>query len=146
MNQLTVQNFIAFVVHHWWMWLALAVVLGLIIIEEMKRKIGGVRLSPQSVVNLINHEGGVVIDLRDNAAFKTGHIVDAINVPKQELEKHFAKMENYKEKPIILVANLDTEATALIPKLSAQGFKKIYILANGFAAWKNASLPLVKAK
>lgn len=147
MSQLTMSNFITFVQHHWWMWLALVVVLALVIFEEMRRKLGGTNLlSAQSVVNLINHESGVVLDLRDTSAFKAGHIVDAINIPKQDLEKSFSKIESYKEKPLILVANLEHEATAMAPKLSAKKFTKVYILANGFAAWKNASLPLVKSK
>ena len=75
-------KFIAFVIKHWPLWVALVIIILLIIVEEMRGKMGGLpRLSSQELTQMINHDEGVVFDIRDKQAFESGHILGSINLP-----------------------------------------------------------------
>jgi len=140
-------QFFQFVEHHWMLWLAFVVVLAAIIFEEARKSFRPTTsLSPQALVNLINHEETLVVDVRDNKAFKTGHIINAINVPKNELQKHDQKLSQHKEKNLAVVAATEEEATKIANQLKLQGFSKVHILAEGIGAWQKANLPLVQKK
>jgi rhodanese-related sulfurtransferase len=53
----------------------------------------GPALSPQQAINLVNSEGGVFVDLRDAAAFKQGHIVDAMHIPMAKLAERSGELD-----------------------------------------------------
>jgi rhodanese-related sulfurtransferase len=140
MNQL-----IQFIINHWLLWLALVGIIILLIFEETKRKAGGAeQVSPQQATNLINHEGGVVVDVREVDAFQNGHLTAALNLPLSDLQQNTNKLNKYKSKPIILACNdgqISGKAAVLLKKA---GFTKVYALSGGIAAWQKAGLPLVK--
>ena len=67
-----------FITNHWELWLALVVVLLFIFINELlSQKKRAKELSPAAVIEMMNHENAIVIDLRDSATFRAGHIIDA---------------------------------------------------------------------
>jgi len=137
---------IHFVMRHWLLSLAFVVVLIAIIIEEMRSKVGmGDRISPQKAVNLINRESAVVVDLRDNNAYKDGHIIDAVNIASSTLDqKDLKKLQTHKKVPVILMGSNDQKAAIVAKQLRGDGFEKPMILMGGLGAWNNASLPTVK--
>lgn len=133
-----------FITHHWQLWLAFIAVLLLIFINELlSQKKKAKELSPQSAVDMINNESAVIIDLRDKESFKNGHIIDSINVTIEDFEQ--AKMNKYKNKPLILVCARGLQTPAAAAKLHTQGYNAL-VLAGGIAAWQTADLPLVKSK
>lgn len=133
-----------FIINHWALCLALVVVLGLTFINErMEQKQKGKALTPEEAIKEINNDA-VVIDLREDALFKSGHIIDAINASTADFENN--KLDKYKDKPLILVCQRGTQASGLAAQLRAKGFIKPMILAGGMTAWSNASLPIVKGK
>lgn len=133
-----------FITNHWQLWLAFIVILLLIFINELiTQKKKAKELSPQSAIDLINNENAVVIDLRDKESFKNGHIIDAIHCTAEDFEQ--AKMNKYKNKPIILVCARGLQSPAIAAKISTMGFQPM-VLGGGIAAWQNADLPLVKGK
>lgn len=136
-------QFQEFVLHHWELWLALLAVLSLLLINEhVTKKNGPQALSTAAAIDAINHQDAVVIDLRDAAAYQTGHVVGSKNLPGEPL----GKLEQYKQKPLILVCSRGLQSSALAVKLRKQGFTNVMILAGGITAWKTASLPLTKGK
>lgn len=145
MQNISTTQFLQFVQNHPLLWLAFLAILSVLLFEEFRRKFKPSNyVSPNEAVKLINHEAAVIVDIRDNQAFKTGHIVNAINIHQSELEKSIAKLAAHKEMAILLVANKEPEAQKIAEKLKAQKFGKIYILADGFSAWQNANLPVIK--
>ena len=133
----------AFVLHHWELWLALFAVLSLLIVNEhLTQKQGPQALSTAAAIDAINHQNAVVIDMREAEAFQAGHVVGAKNLPGEPL----AKLEKFKEKPLILVCARGLQSSALGVKLRKQGFTNVMILAGGITAWKTANLPLTKGK
>ncbi|KTD24526.1 MULTISPECIES: rhodanese-like domain-containing protein [Legionella] len=134
-----------FITNHWGLWLALAIVLVLIFINELftQRK-KAKEISPQTAVNLINHENAVIVDLRDAELFRKGHIIDAVRATPDDFTQQ--RMDKYKTKPIILVCSRGLQSAQLATKLQTQGFSKLMVLAGGIAGWQTAELPLVKGK
>ena len=140
-------DFMAFLSEHLLLVAAFVVVLALLIMEEARaEKTGGKRLTPQAAVSLINGESAAVVDVRNDDAYAGGHIVKAIRVPVSSLNGEVKKLNKYKDKPVIVVCQKGQQSRVAVKKLTQQGFSKVYVLAGGVAAWKEAGFPLSKKK
>ncbi len=132
-----------FVLHHWELWLALLAVLSLLSINEyLTKKNGPQTLSTSEAIDAINHQDAIVVDIREKETFQTGHVVGSKNISGEAS----AKLEPYKEKPLILICARGLQSSALAVKLRKQGFTNVMILTGGMTAWKTAGLPLTKGK
>lgn len=120
------------------------VLLILFIRNEMNR--GGQALTPQELVNVVNGEGAVVVDVRDTGEFRTGHIVDAINIPYSALESRLAELSKHKEKPVVVACKMGQHAGLAGAMLRKAGFEDVRKLKGGITEWRNQSLPVVKGK
>ena len=87
---------------------AFVVLLVLFIRNETQR--GGSSVSAQQLVGLVNREGAVVLDLRDQKEYEAGHIVDSVNIPYASLESRVSELEKYKDKPIVLACKMGQHA------------------------------------
>jgi len=112
------------------------------IINEGKQ--GGAAITPNNLVNLVNREGAVIVDIRDNKEFGNGHIAGAVNVPFSVIETRIGELAPYKEKPLVLVCKMGQHAGSIGRKLRAQGFEDVRRLSGGMAEWGANSLPVVK--
>ncbi len=118
----------------------------LLVFTELQRKARGViSVDPQEAVKLINADAAVV-DFRTAEAFSRGHIVNARNIPHDELDDKLEKLERFKGKPILAVCDAGLSSAKVVTKLRAQGMDNVYGLKGGLNAWSEASLPLVSAK
>ena len=118
----------------------------LLVFTELQRKARGViSVDPQEAVKLINADAAVV-DFRTAEAFSRGHIVNARNIPNDELDDKLEKLERFKGKPILAVCDAGLSSAKVVTKLRAQGMDNVYGLKGGLNAWSEASLPLVSAK
>lgn len=118
----------------------------LLIFTELRRKAGGItNIEPQAAVSLINADA-VIIDLRSADAFSRGHIVNAKNIPFDELEANQDKISKLKSKPILAVCDAGVNSGRAIDSLRKSGAESVYGLKGGIAAWTQANLPLVTAK
>jgi rhodanese-related sulfurtransferase len=117
-----------------------------LVFSELRRKASGmVAVEPIAAVALINNDG-VVLDLRSNDAFARGHIVNARNIPFDELEAHKSKLEKFKSKPIVAVCDAGVTSNRAVTALRESGFESAYGLKGGMAAWSQAGMPVVTAK
>ena len=112
------------------------------IINEGKQ--GGAAITPNSLVSLVNREGAVIVDIRDNKEFGTGHIAGAVNMPFSAIDSRIGELEPFKEKPIVLVCKMGQHAGSIGRKLRAAGFEDVRRLSGGMAEWGANSLPVVK--
>lgn len=141
------QHFIDFFINHWALWTALIVILALFAGLELQSQLRGIpQLSPQEVTHLINHQEGLVLDIRHSTNFIKGHILGAKNIVFDEINAQLANVESYKAKPIIVVAEAAQQQQAIKTAvfLRKQGFSHTHILRGGIGAWRSASLPLAK--
>jgi rhodanese-related sulfurtransferase len=141
------KQFLQFVINHWMLSLLLVVILVLLIIEELRGRIGGVpRVSPQDLTRMMNREDAVVVDVRDGNAFAKGHIIGAVNIPHTLINVNIEKLEKYQQQPIVMVCGRGQTSPQEAEKLHKKGFEKIYFLAGGLAAWQDAGYPLSRKK
>ena len=118
----------------------------MLVFSELRRKSRGLtHIEPQEAVRLINNDA-VVIDLRSAEAFAKGHIVNARNIPLDELDANQEKINRFAAKPILAVCDAGMSSTRAVDSLRKSGLDSVYGLKGGIAAWKEASLPLVTAK
>ena len=112
------------------------------IINEGKQ--GGTAITPNNLVSLVNREGAVIVDIRDNKEFGNGHIAGAVNVPFATIDSRVGELVAFKGKPIVLVCKMGQHAGSIGRKLRAQGFEDVRRLSGGMAEWGANSLPVVK--
>lgn len=114
-----------------------------LVFTELRRKATGlVSVEPQEAVRLINSDAAVV-DLRNPESFAKGHIVNAKNIPFDELSAHESKLEPLKGKPVIAVCDAGSTSMKFVDQLRKSGLENVYSLKGGMNAWAQASLPVV---
>ena len=139
------QQIFHFIAKHWYWVAALIVAVLLLIYEESKRSGGsGARVTPPRATHMMKTEQAVVLDISVANAFATGHIVGAVNMLAVDLERNLKRLEKYQQKPVIVVCAAGQKSVSVMNALRKQGFAKVYLLAGGVNAWKNANMPLVK--
>jgi rhodanese-related sulfurtransferase len=118
----------------------------LLIFTELRRQATGMtNVEPQAAVKLINADA-VVLDLRSADSFALGHIVNAKNIPFDELEANQDKIDKLKSRPILAVCNAGVTSTRAVKSLRKAGVENVYGLKGGITAWTQANLPLVTTK
>ncbi|GAB4392105.1 MAG: hypothetical protein Tsb005_04700 [Gammaproteobacteria bacterium] len=138
-------QFTQFVINHWQLWLALAIVLLLIIRLELTTQVKGVLLlTPQQATHLINHEHAVIIDVRNDAEFRRGHLAGAKHIDSEQIDKSLKKLNRYKNKPILVLGAKEQQGIKAGAILCQQGFEHVATLKGGFQAWLSAKMPLVR--
>lgn len=138
-------NWLHFFIEHWILSSLAIVLFLLIIIEEMRSKMTGVKkVSIQEATQLVNRENAIIVDIRDANAYAQGHIADSVNIAKAELDKDTKKLNKYQGKPVIVVCAQGISSVACANQLKKQGVGPVYSLAGGIQGWKNAGLPVVK--
>lgn len=117
-----------------------------LVFSELQRKARGMTsVEPQEAVKLINADAQVV-DLRSSEAFARGHIVNAKNIPFDELAAHEEKLKNMGDKPLLTVCDSGVTSNKVVDRLRKAGIDNVYGVRGGMNAWSEASLPVVGGK
>ncbi|MGA9667514.1 MAG: rhodanese-like domain-containing protein [Gallionella sp.] len=95
-------------------------------------------------LQLINHKGAVVLDVREPSEYESGHVLNAKLIPLGKLKERIGELEKYKENPIVVVCRSGNRSGTACFILGRQGFSQAYNLAGGVQAWQKANLPLEK--
>ena len=118
----------------------------LLVFSELRRKSRGLtNVEPQAAVALINADA-TIIDLRSAEAFSRGHIVNATNIPLEELDASGDRLKKLGSKPILTVCDAGVSSNRAVDTLKKSGFDRGYSLKGGITAWTQANLPLVTGK
>jgi rhodanese-related sulfurtransferase len=112
--------------------------------EFSRARSGGQAVGPTEAVRLMN-QGAVLVDVRSQAEFDSGHILDARHVPQDEVAKAADTLKRFKEKVVVVCCESGMRSGAAARVLQAQGFTKVVNLRGGLQAWRTENLPLVKA-
>ena len=102
----------------------------------------GGALSTQQAVDFINTDDAQPIDLRSAADFERGHIINAVNIPPDEMKKSPQSIEKFKAQPLLLYCASGPTATATMRQLKRQGFENVRALKGGVGSWRSDNLPL----
>jgi rhodanese-related sulfurtransferase len=105
----------------------------------------GQEVGPAEAVQLMNRRDAVVLDVRDAADYKSGHITNARNVPESELDARAKELEKIKARPVIVSCARGNRSAGIAAKLRKLGFNEVFSLRGGIAAWQQANMPLEKS-
>ncbi|MCW8932363.1 MAG: rhodanese-like domain-containing protein [Gammaproteobacteria bacterium] len=131
-----------FVETNWVMILMWFFLLGMIINSFLKSTFD---ISPQQAVLLMSHEkDSVVLDVREDSEYQSGHIKDSIHIPMSALKSRMSELDKYKEKNIILGCRSGSRSGRACNMLKRSGFEKVHNLRGGLLAWENDNLPMNK--
>lgn len=143
-------QFLQFLTNHWQLFACLVVILGIILVFELKMQAGNAAsISPQTAVDWINHQDAVIIDIRDREAFRKGHIVNSQSIEPANVVMALTTEKNTeknKSKPILVVCTQGISSQKTAALLKKEGFEKVAVLKGGINSWTAADLPLEKSK
>ena len=127
--------------------LATVIISGILLVRPMIARLmrPGQEVGPTEAVMLINRRDAVVLDVRDTAEYKSGHITNARNVPEGEIDARAKELDKVKTKPIIVSCGRGNRSAAIASKLRKLGFAEVVSLRGGIAAWQQANMPLEKS-
>ncbi len=118
----------------------------MLLLPAFKKGAGGVpNLNTTEAINLINRNNALVLDVRDDAEFASGHIVDAKHIPLAKLAERLNELNKYKDKPILVNCQRGMRSAKACDILRKAEFKQVNNLQGGLEAWLAAKLPVVKA-
>jgi rhodanese-related sulfurtransferase len=121
----------------------LALVLAALAYEASRARSSGESVGPMDAVRLMN-QGALLLDVRSQAEFDSGHIRDARHVPQEQLASSGEALKKYKEKVVVACCESGLRSGAAARVLRTQGFTKVVNLRGGLQAWRAETLPLVK--
>ncbi len=108
-------------------------------------RIRGVKeLSTVEAIEMINHKNATILDVREDAEFKSGHLLNAKWIPLGKLAARIGELERYREQPIVVVCRSGQRSASACAMLGKQGFTQAYNLAGGVMGWQKSNLPLEK--
>jgi rhodanese-related sulfurtransferase len=90
------------------------------------------KISSQELTQL-QGAGAWLVDVRTNAEYVAGHIPNSLSVPLDQLQQASAGWS--KTQPIIVYCATGGRSAEAAAYLVGQGFKRVYDLSNGIAAW-----------
>ncbi len=134
-------QYIEFVVNHWWLvgiWAAFLIAL----LWDNNRR-NGQTVSTAEATTMINRQNALVLDIRDKADFKAGHIVNAVNIPYASLAQRMNELDKERERPIVLVCKTGQTVSMAGKMLREKGFNAVR-MKGGMMEWNSQNLPVVK--
>ncbi len=118
------------------------------LVDEARTRIREV--APQDFA--ADHRSAVLIDVREPAEFQTGHLADAINLPRGvlefQIETHPAvapagdQAPPDKARPIVLYCRTGGRAALAAVSLQRMGFTDVSSISGGITGWSDAGLPV----
>ena len=126
--------------------LGLSIVSGILLIYPFLTR--GLRtaeeVGPAQAVLLMNRKEALVLDVREEVEFATGHINGARQVAQKQVGSRIKEFIHHKEKPVIVCCASGRRASSVADVLRKNGFTQVSVLQGGVAAWLEAGLPLEK--
>lgn len=136
---------VEFLSQNWHLILTLVIIIALLVLEPVLLKAAGInQVAPLGVTQLVNHQSATILDVCSNKEYTAAHIPDSVNIPLSDFATHSDKLESYKGKPVIVSCRSGSRSKSAAKKLGKQGFKDIYILSGGNAAWEKENLPMTR--
>jgi rhodanese-related sulfurtransferase len=116
--------------------------LALMAYEIRLKSRGTANVSPTDAVRLIN-KGAMVIDVRSEKEFASGHIVNARNIRPQDIEGN-KKLSKNKSKILLTVCDNGLASAKAASQLRKAGFEQAFSIRGGLSGWLRDNMPVVK--
>jgi rhodanese-related sulfurtransferase len=97
------------------------------------------RIPARDLEELYRKEIPLLFDVRKNSEFDSEHVVDAINVPLNEINKHLAQFP--KDKPFVLHCGSGYRSMIAASILKQRGWQDFWDVEGGFDDITKTSIP-----
>jgi len=95
---------------------------------------------PETTNRWVNEGNAILVDVREPSEYAREHIIGARLVPLSAFDREdFAADHN---KAVVFYCRSGSRTAANAKRLLATGFRSVYALDGGLAAWKSAGLPV----
>ena len=139
------QEYIDFASKNYLLFVALAVIVVLIVLAEVRRFTRGYKeITPAEAVLLINKEAALVLDIREANEHGQGSIIDAKHISSSALPQKVAGLAANKDKPILVFCKMGNRSAQACKLLMKNGYTKVFGLKGGINAWIKDQLPVTK--
>jgi len=136
-----------FFAHHMLLAMIFAVLVVALVGNEVSRLFRGYKeLSPHGLTLLLNRENPLLVDLSSSQDFERGHIAGARHVPLSQFDPENKDLAKVKELPVAVYCKDGNTSATAAARLVKAGFKHVFWLGGGLAAWRGADLPTVSGK
>ena len=134
-----------FVVNNWYLILGIVVVLAMLVWGPLTQLLHGVQhVTTAEAIRLMNHEKGVLVDVREPDEYRGGHIPNALNLPLSGLVAGLKQIEKHMARPLIICCRTSQRSARAAVALRKHGFASVQVLAGGITAWQGENLPVAK--
>jgi len=117
---------------------------GLLVAHTLQRT--GAKVSPLQATQLLNQGKALILDVRSEEEFATGHVKDAKNIPLSALKERVGELEKFKARPVVTVCARGLQSNKAAAILRKNGFEQASSLLGGMEAWQAQGLPISKKK
>lgn len=119
-----------------------------LLVKDLLKNLGKnfTEIPPNDATRLINHDDALVIDVREEAEYKKGHILNAKHIPLGTFENELSKLESFRAKPVIVACRSGNQSLRACNLLANNGFEKVHNLKGGMMNWQSLNLPVNKSK
>jgi len=124
----------------------IGLLLALLVTELMRLKRGWKDVTPAAVTRLLNRDNALLVDISPRGDYEKGHIPGARHVAMEQFDPEHKDLVKVKEMPVVVCCRSGVTSQRAAKRLVKAGFKNVYSLAGGMAAWRQADLPVAKGK
>jgi rhodanese-related sulfurtransferase len=124
----------------------LGLTLALVYTEASRLLSGFKAVDPAGLTALVNRQDALLVDVSPATDYEKGHIAGAKNLPLAQFDPAAKLLAKAKESPVVVACRTGMSSSGAARKLAKAGFKQVFWLDGGTAAWTQASLPLVKGR
>lgn len=101
-------------------------------------------VSSRQASELIQNINPLVLDVRTDAEFKSGHLENAVLIPVQQLQARLKEIEAYKDQDILIYCATGNRSTVASKIMIDSGFTRIYNMRYGIYQWARDNFPVVR--
>lgn len=140
-------DFTEFALQNWLLFAAAFAILGMLLGSEIIRRVRGITaVNATEALRLINDQEAWVVDIRDAAEYKSGHIPQARHIPSATLKDRLGELTKAGDRPVIVYCRSGGTAQSACALLKKNGVANVHSLSGGLSAWQDASLPINRKK
>ena len=128
-----------------WMLVTVAFVSGAMLVWPLvQRRFSPMReLGTLGATQLLNRDA-LLLDVRETNEYELGRLPNALHIPMSQLAGRIGEVKGKHDLPVIVYCASGRRSRMAGATLAKAGFKDIYHLTGGIAAWRGAGLPVEK--
>jgi hydroxyacylglutathione hydrolase len=112
--------------------------------EEAGQALGSTaQIDARTLAPMVSRGDVQVIDVRGASEWDAGHVPGVPNIPLPTLRARLGEIR--RDRPVIVQCQSGSRSAIAASVLRAAGIERVMNLAGGFAAWRDAGLPVEKA-